>query len=96
MQEALKFYRKAIDLESDNSVFLYNTGVLQNMQENHDEAIQLLEKSIETNRENVYAYLALGDAYEKKKEFKKAMTVYKEVDSLGIRVQGLEEKLRQL
>lgn len=92
----MKHYKKALDLEPDNSVFLYSAGVLSNIENNHAEAIGTLEKSIEKNKENIYAYLALGDAYEKKHEFAKAATVYKEMNSLGVNVQGLDEKLAQL
>ena len=53
----------------------------------------MLEKSIENNRENVYAYLALGDALERQKEIKKAIYVYRDLMSLEITVHGLKEKL---
>ena len=32
LQDALKCYKNAMDLEPDNSVFLYNTGLLLNIQ----------------------------------------------------------------
>jgi tetratricopeptide (TPR) repeat protein len=35
------------------------------------------------NNSNVYAYLALGDAYEKIENYKKAICVYRELASLG-------------
>jgi len=54
-----------LEIEPTNSVFLYNTGVLANSQGNLDEAVIMLEKSIEMNNENVYSYLALGDVFEK-------------------------------
>lgn len=85
-----------MDLEPDNSVFLYNTGLLYNIQSSHEDAIAVLEKSIENNRENVYAYLALGDAYEKNENAKKAVSVYRELSSLGVNVHGLAEKLQFL
>lgn len=44
---------------------MYNTGVLYNLQQSYPESIEILEKAIENSHENVYAYLALGDAYEK-------------------------------
>ena len=89
MSDALKYYKKSMELEPENSVFQYNTGVLYNIKNQYGEAIEVLEKSIENNRENVYAYLALGDALEKNSENKKAMYVYRELASLGINVQGL-------
>ena len=59
-------------------------------------AVKTLEQSIENNKENVYAYLALGDAYERIKEIKKAIYVYRDLMSLGITVHGLKEKLKYL
>lgn len=53
----------------------------------------MLEKSISNNKENVYAYLALGDALERQKEIKKAIYVYRDLMSLDITVHGLKEKL---
>jgi pentatricopeptide repeat protein len=46
----------------------------------------MLEKAIEFNKENVYAYLALGDTLEREKDFKKAIYVYRDLMSLGIKV----------
>ena len=65
LDDALSYYRKAMDLEPDNSIFLYNTGVLYNIKSDYNLAVKMLEKSIENNKENVYAYLALGDALER-------------------------------
>lgn len=65
LEEALKYYKNAMDLQPDNSIFQYNTGVLYNLVCDYSQAVATLERSIENNRENVYAYLALGDALEK-------------------------------
>jgi len=93
LEQALNHYRSAMDLEPDNSVFQYNTGVLYNIKSDYAKAVTMLERSIENNRENVYAYLALGDALERQKEIKKAIYVYRELMSLEITVHGLKEKL---
>jgi tetratricopeptide (TPR) repeat protein len=68
LEGALTYYKNAMDLEPDNSVFLYNTGVLHNIRSDYSNSIEMLEKSITSNRENIYAYLALGDALEKNKD----------------------------
>ena len=65
LDEALNFYKKAIELDPANSVILYNTGVLYNIKSEFSESISRLEQSITKNKDNVYAYLALGDAYER-------------------------------
>lgn len=96
LEEALAYYKNAMDLEPDNSIFQYNTGVLFNIKSDYNLAVEMLERSLENNRENVYAYLALGDALERQKEIKKAIYVYRDLMSLGITVHGLKEKLSYL
>ena len=41
----------------------------------------------------MYAYLALGDAYERNNDEVHALGVYKELKSMGIKVHGLKEKI---
>lgn len=96
LDDALKYFRKAMELAPDNSTFQYNTGVLYHIRSDYKLAIETLEKSIDNNRENVYAYLALGDALERQKELKRAIYVYRDLMSLGITVHGLKEKLTYL
>jgi len=68
--------------------------VLANAQGDLDEAVIMLEKSLETNNENVYSYLALGDVYEKQKNYEKSLSVYKQLASMKINVGGLNEKIK--
>ena len=49
LEEALNYYKKAIDLDPDNSVILYNTGILYNIRSEYPEAIAQLEESISKN-----------------------------------------------
>lgn len=79
LDEALQCYKKAMDLDPANSVVLYNTGILYNIKSDYNNAVNVLEQSIKMNKENVYAYLALGDALERQKEIKKAILTYKEL-----------------
>lgn len=74
-------------------MILYNTGILFNIRSEYDEAVKSLELSISKNPENVYAYLALGDTYERQDELAKALNVYLDLKGLGIKVHGLKEKI---
>lgn len=65
LDEALQYYKKAIELEPDNSLVFYNTGILYNIKSEYAQAVDSLSKSLELNKDNVYAYLALGDALER-------------------------------
>lgn len=81
LDEALQYYKQAMDLDPDNSVTLYNTGILYNIKSEYENAVQVLEQSLTLNKDNVYAYLALGDALERQKEIKKAILTYKDLMS---------------
>lgn len=96
LDEALEYYKRAIELDPANSVILYNTGILFNIRSEYEEAVKSLELSISKNPENVYAYLALGDAYERQNEIQKALQVFKDLKGLGIKVHGLKEKITYL
>jgi Flp pilus assembly protein TadD len=97
LDEALTYYNQAVNLEPANSVILYNMGILHNVRSDYDAAIDSLETSIQKNKDNVYAYLALGDAFEKeKKDLKKALNVYQQLNALGVKVHGLKEKIGYL
>ena len=91
--DALNFYKAAIDLDPVNSIVHYNTGILHNIRSEYPEAIAHLEKSIEHSKDNVYAFLALGDALERQKEHNKALKVYKELMGLKTKVHGLKERI---
>ena len=94
--EALSYYKSALDLDPVNSIVLYNTGILHNIRSEYPEAISHLEKSIDYSKDNVYAYLALGDALERQKEYKEALKVYRELTGLGTKVHGLKERITYL
>lgn len=47
LDDALNYYKKAIELEPDNPIILYNTGVLYNNKGDYKSATELLNKSIE-------------------------------------------------
>ena len=74
LDDARAYYNNAIDLEPDNSIYMYNTGVLHNIRSDYGLAVDMLERSIEHNKRNVYAYLQLGDALERQKKIKKLKT----------------------
>jgi pentatricopeptide repeat protein len=52
----------------------------------YNNSITLLEKSIDNNKDNIYAYIALGDIFERQKDIKKAIYVYRDLMSLGFKV----------
>jgi len=71
-------------------------GILHNVRSDYGAAIESLENSIDKNKDNVYAYLALGDALERQKELERAHQVFKDLNGLGVKVHGLKEKISYL
>lgn len=84
LEEALQYYKKAIELDPENSLVFYNTGILYNIISDYQSGAEALEHSIRINKHNTYAYLALGDALERQKEIQKAINVYKELLYTGV------------
>lgn len=94
--DALNYYNSAIDLDPVNPIVHYNTGILHSIRSEYPEAVSHLEKSIKNSKDNVYAYLALGDALERQKEHKRGLGVYKELLGQGTKVHGLKERIQYL
>lgn len=46
LDEALTHYKKAMELDPENSTVLYNTGILYNIKSDYHNAVDVLEKSI--------------------------------------------------
>ena len=91
LDDALSHYKSAMEIEPDNSVFLYNMGCLYNLSNEHDQAVETLQKSIHLNADNLHAQLALGDSLEKAGDEKGAMDIYKRLDPKSVK--GLKERI---
>jgi tetratricopeptide (TPR) repeat protein len=74
----------------------YNAGILYNILSDYQSGADALSTSIKINKQNTYAYLALGDALERSKDLQKAVSIYKELYDSGIQVHGLKEKINYL
>lgn len=65
LEDALNYYKRALELDPENSLVFYNTGILYNIMSDYQSGAEALEQSIKLNKQNTYAYLALGDALER-------------------------------
>jgi tetratricopeptide (TPR) repeat protein len=83
LDEALQYYKKAISLDPENSLVFYNAGILYNILSDYQSGADALSASIKINKQNTYAYLALGDALERSKDLARAVGVYKELSESG-------------
>jgi tetratricopeptide (TPR) repeat protein len=79
----LQYYKKAISLDPENSLVFYNAGILYNILSDYQSGADALAASIKINKQNTYAYLALGDALERSKDLCRAVAVYKELFDSG-------------
>ena len=96
MDQALYYYKRAIDLDPQNSVILYNIGILFNIRAEYCEAVKTLEMAINLDAENVHAYLALGDAFERQGELAKARQVFLSLQNITSNIHGLSQKIQYL
>ena len=77
-------------------MILYNIGLLYSVRSEYENAVQSLVASISQNPNNVHAYLALGDAYERQGDSSQALQVFKNLQNLNKNVHGLREKIVRL
>jgi tetratricopeptide (TPR) repeat protein len=96
LNESLDSYKKALELDPDNSNFLYNTGLLFAKRSEYKDAQNCLQKALELNPQNPYIYLGLADAHEKQDQPEEALDVYKSLQKLDNSIHGLKEKIAYL
>jgi tetratricopeptide (TPR) repeat protein len=96
LNESLDSYKKALELDPDNSNFLYNTGLLFAKRSEYKDAQNCLQKALELNPQNPYAYLGLADAHEKQDKLEEALEIYKSLQKLTNSIHGLKEKITYL
>lgn len=77
LEEAIAFYRKAIELQPDSPDIHYNLGQTLAQQSLWDEAIFCYKRAIELNPGFWKFYLSLGESLVKKSLFEEAVSSYK-------------------
>jgi tetratricopeptide (TPR) repeat protein len=81
--KAIQKYQKAINIDPDSFKFHYKLGVLFHEIGDFNKAKEFINKSILLNKkDNINAYIYLGGIYQKERDFKKAIQIYKR--ALGI------------
>jgi tetratricopeptide (TPR) repeat protein len=73
--EALKFLKKAVDIDKTNFTALHLLGGILNAQ-NSEDCIKYYQKSIDFNKANFLSYVGLGNFYLKSNQFEKAESCY--------------------
>ena len=91
-EQALPMYRKFINMDANNVDYVYKYGsCLVMVSEKVDEALQYLLKAEELGKKDEEIAYFIGRAYEKKKDFEKAMSYYERfMDSAS------KEQIKQL
>jgi Flp pilus assembly protein TadD len=98
LDEAVACCQKAHDLRPGDPKYAHTLAFFQRQKGNVDEAIRLLRQVIQNEPLYLNAYLLLGEIYEKRRDFSRAATVYRDALKLeqltpAVRRQ-LETKLR--
>ncbi|MDM8514677.1 tetratricopeptide repeat protein, partial [Desulfobacterales bacterium HSG16] len=76
-EEAINQYRKAIEIDPDNTYANTMLGLAFYKQKNYEEAINQYRKAIEIDPDNTYAYNKLGRVFEKQKNYEEAINQYR-------------------
>jgi tetratricopeptide (TPR) repeat protein len=72
-EEAIVFFRRAIDLNPDFAEAYYNLGVAYEELGKHEDSVETLKKAIRLTPENANAHYALGYAYYQLKRYKESV-----------------------
>lgn len=83
IDEALDNFLMALKKDPTNPTALFNAGVLYSMKSELAQAVEMLQQSVSIDSSNYHAHIALGDAFERQKEVKKAIGVYRDLMQLG-------------
>ena len=98
-EEALRTFRHCLEIEPDSEGALTNLAFLYTDMSDNDQAIALLEKNLPRKVDSAQLYVAMGYAYERSKNFKKAIEFYRKalvLDHTNLNVnRSLAESLLQ-
>lgn len=64
--------------EPNNLDALLLLGRIKDKQEKYDESLEIFEKAIKSDTKRPQSFYYLGQLFERRKEFKKAINVYKQ------------------
>lgn len=85
-----------MELDPENSSFLYNTGLLHTKRGDFENAEESLLKAKKIDSQNPFIYMALGSVYESKEEPENALSTYLELQELNPNIDGLDKKIAYL
>ena len=75
--EAIKCYKKALELNTESPMAYYNLGSAYQIQQNHEEACIYLEKACELDDEDEGFKVALAMSKTKLERYQEAANIYK-------------------
>jgi tetratricopeptide (TPR) repeat protein len=97
--DAIKAYRKYVELKSDTVDSHYNLGNAYLTRGSVDEALEAFQKAVAINKEFVFAYYAMARTYEKKGDKQRAKDYYQQggaLDDDADRKKEMEKKANEL
>ncbi|RPI14443.1 MAG: hypothetical protein EHM58_16405 [Ignavibacteriae bacterium] len=76
MEKAVELLEECLDSEPDNAIFMYELASANYMLKNYDISIKICKKLIKHKDSNFMAYQLLGNAYDFKGNYEKALKTY--------------------
>jgi tetratricopeptide (TPR) repeat protein len=95
-QKAFEFYKKALDLNPNDIVTLYNAGLLVLDAGNYDQAEFLFKRTLEINPRFVYGLFGLGMTLVKKGQISDGIAALEKALEIDPLFQGAREQLQLL
>ena len=77
-QEAIKWYKKGLNLDRKNKFALNGLGNVYDMLGDHEKALKHFDEAIKIDKKFSYPYNSLGNFYFKKGEYIAAMKYYED------------------
>jgi tetratricopeptide (TPR) repeat protein len=83
LENAKNVYEKLADIDSNQDDSLLNLGRINRLQDNQQEALEVLQQYLDNNLEKADAYLELADAYKQFMMLDKAKEMYEKASIIG-------------
>lgn len=76
LEQALRYYRRAYDLDPENPRYSYRLATVLALSEDHEEAVRYFERAIDSAPDYARAYFSKGRSLEADQKFSEALQAY--------------------
>ncbi len=96
IDEAIKWYERAIINEPLRDNSLHNLGVAYFLKKNYSKAIKYIQFAVQVNSKEAEFYSTLGFAYEKNNQYQEAYNNYQEALKLNPKLESAVNNMNRL